>query len=394
MVGFSKENLIAILNDLAPNMNNISISYVDLFIKNLLELIDKVKDDFQKAEFDFEALGFKKEKYLSRVKGCEESCPCCGRLCDAEHYKIHTEIGSPTNKHKCNRGHQFRGMNGFKYEHSNKPSFKICESMKENEMIRDLRSGNTVKWSEYKLKYPKWNFDSDSTQSVYDWTNKCTYIWSFIGERICSKYGMTYTPLAIDELPSSDANLNPIHFILILDDSGSMEADDKWAQLVQSVRDFLHIRSNLGGSEKELVSILVFSVHATIEIANSQIYPELVDQLREPSFGPGTNYSAALEKCIHTIRELNSSTHKYAIVFMSDGQAEYPTNEIEIIKANYMNAITNFWCIGYGIESEFGVLKKMLFKLNGDENNFLNPQDANQLNKAYQRINVEVPPQI
>lgn len=389
MIGLNIDReLIAFLLELKPEMKNISIGFIDLFINNILKLIDETKKQFETKKINFESLGFKRDKYLSRIKGCETSCPCCGRLCDAEHYKVQTEIGSETNRHKCNRGHQFRGMNGFKYEHSNKPSFKLCDSMKNTDVIR--YSGKIYKWEEFKAFYPKWDFESDSTQNVIDWTNKCTYIWSIIGKNLCEKFDMTYTSVAVDD-PIDENQVVPIHFILVLDDSGSMSSENRWQSLERSVGIFLESRYNQG-SPNDLVTIILFSVNATIEISNSAIYPQLINQIRQPSFGNDTNYSAALEKCMQVINQFKSSTHKYAIVFMSDGQANYPTNQIASLKDNYMNEILKFWCIGYGKEN-FKVLKDMLKELYGNLDNFKNPQDSIELDNAYKAISIEIAPE-
>ena len=386
MSSFYNDELKEIINEVKFDMNSISIGFVDIFVQNLLDAIDKFKDDFEAKPIDFETLGFKRDKYFSRVKGCETKCPCCGRLCDAEHYKVKTEIGSSTNRHKCNRGHQFRGMNGCKFEHSNKPSFKMCEAIADNEYFR--HSNKNITWAEFKQLYHKWDFESDSTQALNDWTSRCTYIWSIIGKELCDEHQMTYQKIAKDE---SGPKAVPIHFILVLDDSGSMSGANKWSHLVESVRSFLELRSKQG-SPDDLISIILFSVNATIEVSGSRVYPELIEQLREPCFGGGTNFSAALERCIQIIKQSNHSTHKYAVVFMSDGQASYPTKEIEIIKDNYMNQLLKFWCIGFGNEN-FDVLKKMLVQLYNNIDNFKNPQDASALAEAYKQIHIEVVPE-
>jgi hypothetical protein len=312
MISYDDKELKKILVQLQPELNNISIDYVDLFVQNFLKLIDETKLKFKtKVEnYNFEKLGFKKDKYFNRVKGCETNCPCCGRLCDAEHYKVQTEIGSTTNMHKCNRGHQFRGMNGYKIEHLNVPSFKICDTMNDSCLIRS--SGKSYKWSEYKKLYPKWNFEADSLENASDWTNKCTYIWSIIGQDLCREFGMKYTPIAVDDnlLKSYD----PIHFILVLDDSGSMSGG-KWLELIKSVENFLKVRLE-EGSNQDLVTIVFFSVGATIEIASSRIYPDLTKQLKPPSFGGETNYSAALERIIQIISSDSQKALKYGKLYI------------------------------------------------------------------------------
>lgn len=339
MSGFKiDEELGELLNQLSHE--HISIDFIDKFVQHLISLVDVKKSEFEKKEIDLRVIGLTalKEKYLSRVKGCETSCPCCGRLCDAEHFKIKTEIGSETNKHKCNRGHQFRGMNGYKVERTDKPSFKICPSMKESDNIRT--KSQLYKWFEFKKLYPKWDFDSDSTnQIITDWTSKCTYIWSIIGEDLCNHFGMTYTPLAVD----IDDEQEPIHFILVLDDSGSMSS--KWNELKTTVENFLQVRSR-EGSPDDLVTIIYFSSEANIVVAGATISQDIASQLIKPSFGSATKYSAALDRIIQVIKIL--STHKYGIVFMSDGEATdgYPESQIETIKRNYLERIYKFWCIG------------------------------------------------
>ena len=320
---------------------------------------------------------FKRDKYLARLKGCETNCPCCGRSFDAEHYKVKTEIGSATNKHKCNRGHQFRGMNGFKYENSNLPSFKICETMKDTDLIRS--SNKDIKWSDYKALNSKWNFDNDSNQNAIDWTNKCPYIWSMIGKDLCVNFDMKFTRIAIDE--NSSESCGPLHYILVLDESGSMRGC--WSDLLKSVESFLKIRSS-EGSLDDLVSIILFSNNATIEVSNSKIDPGLINNLRQPIFG-GTDYSTALQRCIQIISQSSSSSHKYGVLFMSDGEAYYPTNEIKMIKDNYLQNIYKFWCIGYRNDN-FPILKNMLKELYGNEDNFKNPLDLKDLVKTYIEI--------
>lgn len=375
----TSQNFKKILDIAKPELSKISIDLIDLFLKNILELIDESSNKFLAKKLTFESLGFNKEKYMTRVRGCETSCPCCGRLCDAEHYKVRTEIGAETNKHKCNRGHQFRGFNGFKLEHSNLPSFKMCEAMKENDHIR--YNGKNYKWPEYKVLYPKWDFDSIGNAS--DWENKCTYIWSLIGEDLCKKFGMTHTSVACDLGPSKSHEA--IHFILVLDDSRSMLSNDKWSELIKSVSNFFDIRSK-EGSLNDLVSIIYFSVSATTILENSLIYPNLIKELSDPSYGRGTNFSAALNRVIQIIEGNSSNFQKFGVVFMSDGKASYPKQEIELIKAKYLNSIYKFWTIGYGKNENFDVLKQMLRELYGTEKNFRNPTEPIELLNIYVEI--------
>ncbi|RNA20096.1 von Willebrand factor type A domain containing [Brachionus plicatilis] len=364
------------LSLIEPLLSKISIDFIDLLLKNIVEQIDAYKNEFLSKEHTFFSLGFTKDKYTNRIKGCGTCCPCCGRSCDTEHFKVQTEIGSETNRHKCNRGHQFRGFNGFKLEHSNLPSFKICESMKDCDYIR--LNQKIYQWNDFKKLYPKWDFDS--TGSPIDWENKCAYIWSIIGEELCKRFSMTYSSVTYIE---QNKIYEPIHFILVLDDSGSMNSNYKWNELMKSVSNFLKIRSR-EVSLNDLISVVYFSVRAHTVIASSKIYPELVDELPLPSFGGDTNYSAALQNVTEIIQK-SATNERFGIVFMSDGMADYPGQEINHIKSKFLNSIYKFWAIGYG-NCNFEILKKMLKELYGNEDNFKNPTEPIQLSNIYAEI--------
>ena len=363
---------------ISPMLRTISLNYIDVFLKNLYDLTDSYEKEFLTKKPTFSSLGYSKQKYESRVKGCETKCPCCGRLCDTEHYKQKTLIGSQTNKHRCNRGHQFRGFNGYKVERSNFPSFKICEKMKASDLI--ICNGKLFRWDAYQIEHPTWDFESN--ESAQDWENKCTHIWSFIGEHLCKKFDMTFTQLAIDSEPSQ--NQPPLHFILILDDSGSMQME-KWNDLFKSVSNFFKLRSQVG-SQSDKVSVIYFSVKASIVIQSSSISEKLYEDFPDPSFGGSTNYSAALERMIQIFEnEKLKEQSKFAIVFMSDGKASYPANEVKIIKDKYLDRIFKFWAIGYGNEN-FSILRKMLNELFGNDNGFKNPQQSLELENVYIEI--------
>lgn len=70
---------------------------------------------------------------------------------------------------------------------------------------------------------------------------------------------------------------------------------------------------------------------------------------------------------------------------MSDGEGSYPSNEISLIKNNYLAHIHKFWCIGYG-DGNFDILKQMVRELYGNEINFKNPQESLELEKYYVEI--------
>ena len=361
----------------------ISLSFVDVFIQQCLKLIDVEKQKLVDKDLGINNTSLQFNKYKQRVLGCQTTCPCCGRMCDVEHFKMTTAIGSDTNKHQCLRGHQFRGMIGFKMERSNTPSFRICESMKDEDKI--FYSGNCINWKEYKERHPQWSFELDSRtrQNANDWRARCVFIWGKIGKELCERFGLTYTNLAIgSQLKIPD----PIHFVLVLDDSSSM-AGPRWQALNHSVTNFLQIRYKNGNPE-DRVTIIFFSDEASIELFSEKIHPSVVDHLKPKNSG-GSNFSAALERVIQTIKDTQKEKdkRKFGIVFMSDGEASYPSTELLELKTNWLNHIYKFWCIGFGEEtSRFDVLREMCTFVNGDDRSFMNPQNNTALDTAYTEI--------
>ena len=163
--------------------------YLDIFIQQCINLIDAEKQILLDKDL-ISSSDLEYSKYKERALGCQTSCPCCGRMCDVEHYNRKTTIGSDTNKHQCTLGHQFRAMNGFKMTHSNEPSFHLCESMNDEDKI--AYSGKYITWKQFKTLHPTWSFEVDSQQDVNGRRARCVFIWYKIGKNLCDHFQIKY----------------------------------------------------------------------------------------------------------------------------------------------------------------------------------------------------------
>ncbi|CAF1601387.1 unnamed protein product [Didymodactylos carnosus] len=65
------------------------------------------------------------------------------------------------------------------------------------------------------------------------------------------------------------------------------------------------------------------------------------------------------------------------IIFMSDGQAEYPEEELETLKTQHGRIILQFWTVTLG-EKDMTVLEKINTKMNGEYRNITNSEDIIQ----------------
>ena len=358
----------AMVQDLQAFFQNYSISNIVYFIEALTNNLGQVERKLREekltlAQVDKENLY---QTYKDRAIGCEEPCPCCGRPCDVDHFALtQFAVGSAINKHACTLGHQLRGMNGYKESYTNEASLRFCEEMQDHDRIN--YNGQMFTWEEFKNEQKSWNFSTIglSVQDLQRVRDKLHYVWTSIGERICSeKYGR----LNIRYVASNALRFQnpPVHFIIALDGSYSM-TDKPWKDLMGCMERFLEIRKkendSVRGREDTLVSCFSFSGVVTEPIIYAEKpSPTLCHQLVFP--GGTTNYSNALLK-IMRIMDGSDETRKFVIVFMSDGKPDHdPHREFDRLKENYRHRIKDFWTVGFG-ERNIEMLKKMAESMDG-----------------------------
>lgn len=101
---------------------------------------------------------------------------------------------------------------------------------------------------------------------------------------------------------------------------------------------------------------------------------------RLPTFTKkGTSFGEGLKRTRELVeREPRETRGNVAVVFMSDGEADFPEEEINDLRTRYAQDFVAFWTIGFG-NKQFDVLKKMaecLIVCNGE---FKKAIDAEEL---------------
>ena len=162
---------------------------------------------------------------------------------------------------------------------------------------------------------------------------------------------------------TAQATAKPFHYTLLLDASGSMN-DEPWKNLLDGVREFIKIRIDSSSSDR--ITIIVFDSHTYVdEDIKSVDIPQITFT------NGGTDFGNAFDLVIKTIRstQLQSSTYNpcghsdYIIIFMSDGQAEFPSTQMETLSTmKYM--IDQFWTVALG-STNMGVLQRINEKMDG-----------------------------
>ena len=294
---------------------------------------------------------------------------------------IVVNLGDENNSHACQTGHQLRAMAGTKFEITQEASLFQCEKMEDNNPI--IVRGTKKKWSEFKKDHPDWDFGSANTpEELFKLRGKFLNVWSKIGRRLCEMYDMKFVT---ENTPQ--AAPKPFHYILMLDASGSMGLNKHkpWNDLLSGVKEFLNVRIDCGSQDR--ITIITFHNQATYACFNADIKTVNISNI-ECTKG-GTDFGEAFDLVIETIKNTaiqNSSSSSltlldYIIIFMSDGDALYPTIQLEAL--SQMEAkINQFWTVALG-NTKMDVLEQINHKMSGS---FKEMKDSADLVHVYAEI--------
>ena len=111
-----------------------------------------------------------------------------------------------------------------------------------------------------------------------------------------------------------------------MDSSGSME--DDWSGLMSSFDQTMQTIKNIyQQTNKAKISIMGFDDHLNLTCENMN-----PDSITKPSYtGGGTDFDNPFNKTVELARRyINNST--VVFIFMTDGQASYPTKGIDDLK--------------------------------------------------------------
>jgi uncharacterized protein YegL len=269
-------------------------------------------------------------------------------------------LGDEDNRHCCQTGHQLRAMAGIKFEISNEASLFQCEQMTDDRPI--VVRGTKKKWSEFKNDYPDWDFGNLITpDELFKLRGKFLNVWSRIGEKLCEKYDMEFVTEN-----TAQAVAKPFHYILLLDASGSMMGQP-WKDLLEGVKEFIKIRIDAGSSDR--MTIIVFNNCASYAYVNEDI--KSIDTTQIKFRSGGTDFGSAFDLVIKIIQSAQFQSSLYdpfghsdcIIIFMSDGQADYPYSQMETL-STMKSVINQFWTVALG-NTCMNVLQQINDKMDG-----------------------------
>eukprot|EP00347_Sterkiella_histriomuscorum_P023277 403335263 len=365
-----------IAQNLCQSLQDEKISNLSTFIEASIESL-KMMIETEYIITDDELIEESLQKFKSQFIGCQEHCPLCRRQCDVDHNEAEV-IDDRT--HSCNDGHQLQGFGGNKDD--NDDAVRVCcGDIKDDQEV--YHNDQRIKWEQFKTMIikKKWEYQSGNEAIKQIDRMRQVLLWNYIGQEICDKYKQEQN-IEIRFLPAAEKNFEKVHYVLLLDASGSMQGE--WNSLVQSVDSFIGVivaDANLVKNSK--MTVITYSDNAstcfTEQVPNQQL-------LRSISYvGSGTNFQDPLVKAYEIINQSLQNYDRHVICFMSDGQAPYPIQAIQTFTLNnQMMKKIIFTAVYYGHNNnDYKILKKISDAMNGQIKQALTPQD---LQKEFQLL--------
>jgi predicted RNA-binding protein with PUA domain len=94
-----------------------------------------------------------------------------------------------------------------------------CNELKDSDEVVFL--GDVMKWITFKDKFKKWKFTTSNKHKLNLVRAKNVKIWNYLGNEIC-KYYLIEKKININFIKASNKPISKIHYIVMLDRSGSM----------------------------------------------------------------------------------------------------------------------------------------------------------------------------
>ncbi|CAD8186909.1 unnamed protein product [Paramecium octaurelia] len=285
------------------------IEQIDITLSTLDQILFKQHEYQLDVEFD---------KLKLKMNGCEYTCPCCKRKCDQDYDK------DDKHTHQCQNGHQIRAINGILISKTN-PSLFTCEEILDDCKLKTLETNQQNTWREVKKRHSNWNFKNQDETKNHQNNSKWRNIWNIgLGKLICSHLEQQFNQ-EVTFLHKSEFNndTQKIHYILILDDSSSMQGD-KW---VKAQSGALHIINCLQNRNQVSVSVIIFNGDARIVVECQK--PNQSEMNKLILFkGGNTSFEPPFRLALELIQK-NTTFDKISILFYTDGEAGYPSNIID-----------------------------------------------------------------
>eukprot|EP00347_Sterkiella_histriomuscorum_P007052 403350432 len=301
-------------------LNDEKISKIQTFISTVIQSITTQKQQEFSIE-DFEMNGNYYSEFQTLFIGCTEHCPLCRQQCEKDH------SNDPVNQrtHDCSKGHQLQCFGGNK-DLNNNASVKTCSELKDDTIVK--LNGSSQKWGSLKneAKFKNWKFTQQSVQQVNIIKNKYSDIWNKFGPLFCEIYKDRHN-IQISFVRSDNIQYREIHYLLLLDKSGSMKGQ-RWEDLKSGVLSFLKdLKSDILKQLHSKVSIILYDNSTTVLHSFAASDVTLINSLSIEPNG-GTSFVNLFQKTYEYLTQHLSKADKHVVCVMTDGESAYPESEL------------------------------------------------------------------
>jgi Mg-chelatase subunit ChlD len=151
-------------------------------------------------------------------------------------------------------------------------------------------------------------------------------------------------------------------YIFLVDSSGSMGENEKWDECKKALKSAC--QEIEAANPRNRISIIMFSNQAQKTSNYHETPKKVIDLVKSLELvGGGTDFDNAFEGALECLKKLTNK--RVVMIFMTDGQAEYPDSGIKKIKEHIKEKNIDFEFHTIGIECESDILKKIANELNG-----------------------------
>ncbi|KAL4473750.1 hypothetical protein ABPG74_022614 [Tetrahymena malaccensis] len=196
-----------------------------------------------------------------------------------------------------------------------------------------------------------------------------------------------------------NSNQQQIHFLLLLDDSGSMRETDgtnksRWDRLIEAIHAFILERQGQSYQNDDIASIIYHSSNS-ISVAKYESLTNLSSILsKNPPRYSGNQFYLAIDEAINVLKNepQQYKPAKKVIMFLSDGgdcnSSQQRTQSLQQLKQLFKDQILGFWCIGFGPGAEVGALNEMTNTMKECGGQYKQAMNLVELQKNFQDLAV------
>jgi hypothetical protein len=163
------------------------------------------------------------------------------------------------------------------------------------------------------------------------------FVWKFVVESMTQKHQREFLVLTkkhedykkiFFDTCINKKNLH-IHYVIAIDESGSMTSHNRFGIAMEGVQDFINYLRKHINDTMCYITLILFDHRC--RVIHSGVLLKKFPRIKVTQRIGGTNFSKVLGKCIESINTHKNKVKLNRILFYTDGFARYPSNQINTL---------------------------------------------------------------